>query len=277
MVSSVFGMAVWFGAAGYPRAPRPRHRAGGRADRVDGRADRVAAAIAGPRTPIRTPRVAEPPSAPQRADRKADAMTEPDLGPQGHGATPAVPRPERVEIDGLLRAVARGDDAAFARLYDLLSPRVFGLARRVLRDPAQAEEMAQEVLVEVWRSASRFDPERGSGLSWVLTIAHRRTVDRVRSEQASADRMQKVAAQSVHVPYDEVADQVGSRLERQQVRRCLEGLTELQRESITLAYYGGHTYREVSTLLDIALPTVKTRMRDGLIRLRDCLSVEVIR
>ena len=204
-------------------------------------------------------------------------MTEPDLGPQRPGAVPVVPRPERAEIDGLLRAVGRGDDAAFARLYDLLSPRVFGLARRVLRDPAQAEEMAQEVLIEVWRSAGRFDPERGSGLSWVLTIAHRRTVDRVRSEQASTDRERRVAETSVHIPYDEVADQVDSRLERQQVRRCLDGLTELQREAITMAYYGGRTYREVAEKLEIALPTVKTRMRDGLIRLRDCLSIEVAR
>ena len=201
-------------------------------------------------------------------------MTDPGRYLRGTGK-PAEPQPERSEIDNLLRAVARGDDAAFARLYDLLAPRVFGLARRVLRDPAQAEEMAQEVLVEVWRTASRFDSQRGSGLSWVLTIAHRRTVDRVRSEQAASDRLQKVAAASVHVPYDEVADQVGSRMERQQVRRCLDGLTELQRQAITLAYYGGHTYREVATLLDAALPTVKTRMRDGLIRLRDCLNVEV--
>jgi RNA polymerase sigma-70 factor (ECF subfamily) len=201
-------------------------------------------------------------------------MTDPGRYLRGTGK-PAEPQPERSEIDNLLRAVARGDDAAFTRLYDLLAPRVFGLARRVLRDPAQSEEMAQEVLVEVWRTASRFDSQRGSGLSWVLTIAHRRTVDRVRSEQAASDRLQKVAAASVHVPYDEVADQVGSRLERQQVRRCLDGLTELQRQAITLAYYGGHTYREVATLLDAALPTVKTRMRDGLIRLRDCLSVEV--
>jgi len=202
-------------------------------------------------------------------------MNDPDRGPRGSARERADPRPERSEIDALLPAVARGDDAAFARLYDLLAPRVFGLARRVLRDPAQAEEMAQEVLVEVWRTASRFDTERGSGLSWVLTIAHRRTVDRVRSEQASTDRMHRVAAASAEVPYDEVADQVGTRLERQQVRRCLDRLTPLQKEAITLAYYGGHTYREVATLLGAALPTIKTRMRDGLIRLRDCLSVEV--
>ena len=136
-------------------------------------------------------------------------MNDPGRYPRGTGK-PAEPQPERSEIDNLLRAVARGDDAAFTRLYDLLAPRVFGLARRVLRDPAQAEEMAQEVLVEVWRTASRFDAQRGSGLSWVLTIAHRRTVDRVRSEQAASDRLQKVAAASVHVPYDEVADQVGT-------------------------------------------------------------------
>jgi RNA polymerase sigma-70 factor, ECF subfamily len=201
-------------------------------------------------------------------------MTEPGLGSRPEVRAAEV-RPERVEIDELLRAVGRGDDAAFARLYDLLAPRVFGLARRVLRDPAQAEEMAQEVLVEVWRTAARFDPERGPGISWVLTIAHRRTVDRVRSERASADRLQKVAAMTTQTPYDEVADQVGTRLERQQVRRCLDGLTELQREAITLAYYGGHTYREVADLLGAALPTVKTRMRDGLIRLRDCLTPEV--
>ena len=209
-------------------------------------------------------------------------MTDPGLDPRAAGYSlgptgAAVPQPERAEIDGLLRQVARGDDAAFAALYDKLSPRIFGLAKRVLRDPAQAEEMAQEVLIEVWRSANRFDPARGSGLSWVLTIAHRRTVDRVRSEQASADRTRRVASVSAQVPYDEVADRVQTRLERQQVRRCLDGLTDLQREAITMAYYGGHTYRQVADLLEIALPTIKTRMRDGLIRLRDCLSVEVTR
>jgi len=177
--------------------------------------------------------------------------------------------------DELLRQVARGDEQAFRALYDLLAPRVFGLARRVVRDPAQAEEVAQEALVEVWRTAARFDSAKGSATSWVLTITHRRAVDRVRAAQAGADRERRVAAASVDTPYDDVVEAVTSSLELQQVRRCLEGLTELQREAITLAYYDGFTYREVAEKLDAALPTIKSRMRDGLIRMRDCLGVEV--
>ncbi len=177
-------------------------------------------------------------------------------------------------LDDLVMRVARGDTAAFESVYDRLADVVFGVIRRVLRDPAQSEEVAQEVLVEVWRTATRFDPDKGGASTWVLTMAHRRAIDRVRSAQAAHDREERVAHRD-HVPaFDEVAEQVETRLEQEQVRRCLGNLTELQRESVTLAYYGGYTYREVGELLDVPLGTVKTRLRDGLIRLRDCMGVE---
>jgi RNA polymerase sigma-70 factor (ECF subfamily) len=189
-------------------------------------------------------------------------------------AVPDVDGDHASDPNALLVAVGRGDEAAFARLYDVVAVRVFGLIRRVLRDPAQAEEVAQEVMVEVWRSAARFDPARGSATAWVFTIAHRRAVDRVRAEQASTDRLTRYAAATGDTEYDEVAEEVTRRLEHQQVRRCLDALTTLQQQAITLAYYDGRSYREVADLLGAALPTIKTRMRDGLIRLRDCLGVE---
>ncbi len=171
--------------------------------------------------------------------------------------------------------VARGDDGSFAQLYDRLSPSVFGLVRRVLRDHAQSEEVTQEVMLELWRTASRFDATRASVTTWALTLAHRRAVDRVRSEQAATNRDTKVGHRDLAVSYDEVVEEVTTRLDRERVRRCLESLTPLQREAVNLAYYSGYTYREVSEVLTVPLPTVKTRMRDGLIRLRDCIGVEL--
>lgn len=193
----------------------------------------------------------------------------------GRAARPVRPEaePERPSPEDLMARVARGDEQAFADLYDQLADRVYGLVLRVMRDPAQSEEVTQEVLLEVWRTATRFQSDRGSVVSWVLTIAHRRSVDRVRSAQSAVDREARVAAGQQDRPFDSVADEVDSRFERQQVRRCLGTLTELQRESVGLAYYGGYTYNEVATLLDAPLGTVKTRLRDGLIRLRDCLGV----
>jgi RNA polymerase sigma-70 factor (ECF subfamily) len=176
-------------------------------------------------------------------------------------------------LDELLPRVARGDDVAYDQLYRQLSAPVFGLVQRVLRDPAQSEEVAQEVFLELWRSATRYTPDRGSVLSWAMTIAHRKAVDRVRSAQASTQRDTRAARAESARPFDEVTEIVAGRLEREQVRRCLGSLTELQRESVMLAYYQGYTYREVAHLLDSPLGTVKTRLRDGLIRLRDCMGV----
>jgi RNA polymerase sigma-70 factor (ECF subfamily) len=170
-----------------------------------------------------------------------------------------------------LRLVARGDAAAFALVYDQVADQVFGVVRRVVRDRAQSEEVTQEVLLEVWRTAARFDTGRGSAMAWLMTMAHRRAVDRVRSAQRESDRERRTA--TADIPYDEVTEAVESSLERERVRRCLGSLTELQRESVTLAYYGGYTYGQVASLLGVPAATVKTRMRDALIRLRDCLGV----
>ena len=177
------------------------------------------------------------------------------------------------DLDGLLTLVGRRDQAAFEGLYDRVAAPVFGLIRRVLRDSAQSEEVAQETLLEVWRTAERFDPARGPALTWVMTIAHRRAVDRVRSEAAAAQREARAAHAAVPVHADEVAEAVESSLEAERVSRCLDGLTDLQRESITLAYYSGYSYPQVAAALGVALGTVKTRIRDGLKRLRACLGV----
>ena len=175
-------------------------------------------------------------------------------------------------LSDLLVQVSRGDEQAFARLYDRMAAAVHGLARRVVRDPARAEEITQEVFLQVWRTASRYQPERGSARSWLLTLAHRRAVDVVRHDQASTNREARYDWTG-GTDNDVVEAEVTLRLEHEQVRRCLGSLTELQRESVTLAYYAGYTYGEVSTLLDVNPATIKTRMRDGLIRLRDCLGV----
>jgi RNA polymerase sigma-70 factor (ECF subfamily) len=186
-----------------------------------------------------------------------------------------MPRGRAQRLEDLLVAVAQGDQGAFVAVYDRISGPVYGLVCRVLRDLSQSEEVTQEVLLAVWRTASRFDERQGSGMAWVMTMAHRRAVDRVRSEQATADRHHRYGTREVEPDYDSVAESVENRLDREAVRRCLGALTELQRQSVMLAYYQGLSYREVADRLELPLGTVKTRMRDGLIRMRDCLGVAV--
>ena len=177
-------------------------------------------------------------------------------------------------LERLLALVARGDEQAFAELYQRVAADVFGLVSKVVRNPAQSEEVTQEVFVEVWRTASRFDPSRGAARSWIMTCAHHRAVDRVRSSQSAAVRDDLVGRRDQQRPYDEVVEQVESSLEHERVRRGLDALTELQREAVVLAYYGGYTHREIAELLGVPFGTVKTRLRDGLIRLRDHLRVD---
>ncbi|MFE2326842.1 ECF RNA polymerase sigma factor SigK [Streptomyces sp. NPDC059385] len=184
------------------------------------------------------------------------------------GADAGGPRLEEV-----MERVGHGDKDAFTILYDAVAAMVFGIAVKVVRDRAQAEEVAQEVMIDLWRQAARYRPGQGSVTTWVATIAHRRAVDRVRSAQAASNREYADAVRDLPRPFDVVAEEVEMRLDSERVRRCLRGLTELQRQAVTLAYYQGLTYREVAETLRSPLATIKTRMRDGLIRLRDCMGV----
>lgn len=173
----------------------------------------------------------------------------------------------------LLKQSGRGDEQAFAQLYDATSSRVHGLVLRVLRDPAQAEEVTQEAFLEVWRTATRFDASRGSALSWLMTIAHRRAVDRVRSAEASSRRDTTYHRENQQVDHDQTAEQATAALEAERVRQALDALTPVQRQAVDLAYFGGYTHTEVATMLDLPVGTAKTRIRDGLIRLRDAMGV----
>jgi RNA polymerase sigma-70 factor (ECF subfamily) len=177
------------------------------------------------------------------------------------------------DLADLLRLCGRGDQNAFAQLYDAVSARVHGLAVRVVRDPAQAEEVAQEAFLEIWRNSGRFDPSKGSPLGWLLTIVHRKSVDRIRSAEASTRRDTAYNQQNQPVDHDSTAEAAHASLEARRVRAALESLTPVQREALELAYFGGYTHTEVATMLDLPVGTAKTRIRDGLIRLRDTMGV----
>ena len=177
------------------------------------------------------------------------------------------------DLDGLLRRVAQRDREAFTAFYDATCSRVYGMVVRVLRDRGYSEETTQDVYLQVWRSAASYDPASGSALAWLLTLAHRRAVDRVRSEQAAGQRDSRYGASTVERAADNVSDAVIAGEERRRVTACLDGLTGPQRECIDLAYYQGMTYVQVSERLSANLATVKSRMRDAIRNLRNCLDV----
>lgn len=176
--------------------------------------------------------------------------------------------------ESLFAKVAAGDEQAFAELYDQLAPKVYGLVLRVLRDPAQSAEVSQEVFLEIWKQAPQFDSERGTVQAWALTIAHRRAVDRVRAEQSSRDRVERVAQQDARESITTPAEAVAERFEQRQAAEALAALSDTHREVIVLAYYDGLTQQEIADRLGIPLGTVKTRARDGLAKLRARMGVE---
>ncbi|WP_300678278.1 ECF RNA polymerase sigma factor SigK [Nocardioides sp.] len=194
-------------------------------------------------------------------------------GSPSPGEPPGTAPPGSLDPTELLRRSARGDEAAFASLYDLTSARAFGLAVQVLRDRSQAEEVVQEAYLEIWKTSARYDAARGSALSWILTIVHRRAVDRVRSSEASTRRDLAYHERNQTVSHDVTAESAHASLEAHRVRRALGTLTPVQREALELAYLRGYTHTEIADLLGLPLGTAKTRIRDGLIRLRDTLGV----
>jgi RNA polymerase sigma-70 factor (ECF subfamily) len=175
--------------------------------------------------------------------------------------------------NALLLRVAQGDQRAFGELYDVIAPRMLGLVRHVLKDHAQSEEVVQEVLLEVWQTAPRFDPNKGKAVTWMLTMAHRRAIDRVRSAQSSRDRDTRIGIRDLDREFDSVAESVEIRIEHDRVEKALSRLSELQRQAVELAYYGGYSHSEVAEMLNIPMGTVKTRLRDGMMRLRAELGV----
>lgn len=173
----------------------------------------------------------------------------------------------------LMLRIAAGNESAFEELYDRLSPQVFGLVRRILKDQAQSEEVTQEVFVEAWQQAARYDSTRGKAITWLLTLAHRRAVDRVRASQASKDRDLRQGIKEFQASYDDVEETAIQHDESRRVIQALERLSETQRDAIQLAYFGGYTHIEVAELLKIPVGTAKTRIRDGMNKLRDLMGV----
>lgn len=181
-------------------------------------------------------------------------------------AQPAAP--EELEDRQLLARIARRDSRAFEMLYDRYGRPVYSLAMGMLRDAGGAQEVTQEVFLSIWRQAAEFDPSRGNARSWLLALAHHKSVDAVRRGRLrAAEPLHETKTSDV-----DVVDEALQRVEQGRVREALVRLPAEQREAIVLAYYGGYTHQEIAGRLGIPLGTAKTRIRDGMIRLRGTLA-----
>lgn len=194
----------------------------------------------------------------------------------GFHARPAATAPSAgSELSTALRRCAGGDRQAFSEVYDATSARAFGLSVRVLRDRAQAEDAVQEAYLQIWRQSARFDPDRGSAISWILMIVHGTAVSQVRSSQSRSTREEVYERESDPLRIgreDPTGAAADASMDAQRVRLALSQLTDLQRTAIEMAYFEGRTHTEVAGLIGIPLGTAKTRIRDGLLRLRDVMA-----
>ena len=190
---------------------------------------------------------------------------------RAYGEEPQGRDPQATELVDLMARSARGDHGAFAALYDLTSRRVHGVVLRVLRSVEHAEEVTQEVYVEVWQQSARYTPAKGSVVAWIATMAHRRAVDRVRSVSSEVSRDHRYAYQNTDPEVDRVWDSVAQQHDVDRVRQAMQHLTSIQRQALTLAYFDGLTQSHIADLLNLPLGTVKTRIRDALRRLGEVL------
>jgi RNA polymerase sigma factor (sigma-70 family) len=183
--------------------------------------------------------------------------------------TPVASQLVHLSDEAVVALVARGDEAGLAELYDRYGSTAYGLALRVLRDPALAEDAVQEAFLDVWRSAVRFVPERAKASTWLLTFVHRRAVDLVRREE----RRRGEPLEQAKEPAGEATDEAAwLRLERERVQGALAALPDQQREALELAYYGGFTQSELADRLGVPIGTIKSRMFAGLNRLAELLA-----
>jgi RNA polymerase sigma-70 factor (ECF subfamily) len=176
---------------------------------------------------------------------------------------------QTTDVD-ILRSIARGDEQALSALYDRYRLILFGLILRILHSRPEAEDVLQEVFLQVWRKASDFDETRGRPFTWLVTLARSRAIDRLRS-LGSRERTAQEAARDVSDTVSDAADDAVKSEQREIVRRALRELPEEQQRALLLAYFEGLTQSEIAARLGAPLGTVKTRMRSGMIRLRELL------
>lgn len=181
------------------------------------------------------------------------------------------PNDTQDEDRALLARVARGDQSAFAALYDRYGVSTFGLALKICNNRALAEDVVQEAFLSIWQRAGRFDPERGTASAYLFAAVHNKAVDAVRHEASLRRREEGVGDLPTETPADEVVEAAWLRVRRTEVRSAVARLSPVQREALELAYFEGLTYSEVADKLGIPLGTAKTRLRDGMIRLRGLL------
>lgn len=178
---------------------------------------------------------------------------------------------DRETLESLMLLTQQGDAAAFARLYDHIAPNVLGLTLQILHDQAQAEEVTQEVFIEVWQHAADFDPAKGSAKAWILRRARLRAIDRVRSAIATLKRDDREAFLVASIKKESVEDEALRNVQRHAVRTALEIMGEPHKTAILLAYFGDMTHAELAEATGVPLGTAKTRVRDGLRKLEKIL------